>query len=1267
MKKAWEQVYGQQHQLLEVDVERGSSHDMLRDKGVYSGLMRAAMEGKLLAVVGGPNCRTRSILRHRPIATNPAAPRPIRRWGGEEYGITDATLEEKKILTEDDILLWRMMVLYMVAEYSRKARMIPHPTHFGLEQPASPRDHSPEVVSFWDTEEWNQLKKEFGWKEVHFDQGRMGGLAPKKTTVGGSLELKVDDVITGTKNFKEVKDSKELSRWAPGFMSMMARALREQVFNNPVIKQKELTWAEHVAFGHVPYRRDCKVCQETLQQCAPHRKVKEVIGGVLSVDVAGPMIPAYDMGGKQARWLLVGVLTWRVPRGTTKMKPEEDQPVPLEGSETGTPVPDAPRIEAGDHQEGDQAVAEEVEEENQEGECLEEIEERREEEVEEQARGEEPKEDEKGLEGTELRCFRMCLPMITKTSREVTATVMEFVLRLRADGYHVGRIHSDRGHEFSGEFVRWTRSRGIYLTKTAGDDPRGNGRAEVTVKQVKEQVRRILRQAEVGARWWPWAVRYVGELNRLRRLDKTPDFPSFMQEVSVKKRTWRQEAFETTVEKVKYLCPSPEDHGHWIVKGEERPRVTKMILRQTTEPLDDRFWGALEVQGRDAFVLRRRLRGKTSIRRVDVSMEEDEHQRGREEMQRVEKLIQEELQYLVEDDPEIAAREVRIFAKLRKMVEGADESEEVLQTKIISPKEVAKNWKDWLEALDSEYLSLTEEKEALKKLTKEEVERMKSEAEKTGKGIEIIPSKLVCTVKPAPNGGKRKIRWVACGNLEPRKEGEENFSSGADATAFRTLLFVSARQQWKAYVLDVRTAFLNAEMKQAETEDVILIKPPFLLIEKGYLKKEDLFLPLKALYGFRGSPKLWGDHRDHLLRQMVVAVEEKDGVKKRLRMDQMRSEPNLWKIVEEGGRDEEEEDFVSNGRVKGLLMTYVDDLFVSAEENVAKAVVRDLRKMWRTSEPEEIGKDPVRFLGMNVKKFKGGREVWYVTQEPYVQDLLAKYEDSERKIPITRDQAAMEPEEGSPALEKIRQCQKEVGELLWVVTRSRPDIMFAVARMGANVTKAATKVLETASQVRGYLQKTVAEGLRFSVQEEEVSIQAFSDSSFAPESEESHGSFVIMANDVPLFWRSGRQSLITVSTAESELTELTEAMTAGESVAVLMEELFEEVRKVAWCDNQAAITILVGEGGSWRTRHLRMRSMFAKQAVLRGEWQIAHQPGEKMIADIGTKALTSTRLELLKGLLGMERIPTEAAEEGEDQREEGREGGEQEGRKRNHE
>ena len=51
-----------------------------------------------------------------------------------------------------------------------------------------------------------------------------------------------------------------------------------------------------------------------------------------------------------------------------------------------------------------------------------------------------------------------------------------------------------------------------------------------------------------------------------------------------------------------------------------------------------------------------------------------------------------------------------------------------------------------------------------------------------------------------------------------------------------------------------------------------------------------------------------------------------------------------------------------------------------------------------------------------------------------------------------------------------------------------------------------------------------------------------------------------------------------MSTAESELAELTESMTAGESAAFLLEEDYRKVRKVAWCDNQAAITILVSEG-----------------------------------------------------------------------------------------
>ena len=83
-----------------------------------------------------------------------------------------------------------------------------------------------------------------------------------------------------------------------------------------------------------------------------------------------------------------------------------------------------------------------------------------------------------------------------------------------------------------------------------------------------------------------------------------------------------------------------------------------------------------------------------------------------------------------------------------------------------------------------------------------------------------------------------------------------------------------------------------------------------------------------------------------------------------------------------------------------------------------------------------------------------------------------------------------------------------------------------------------------------------------------------------------------MVNQSVLFWRSGRQPSITLSTAEAELNELIEAMNAGEAVSVILQELLDNVKRIAWSDSQSAIAILTSESGSWRTRHLQMRAAY---------------------------------------------------------------------------
>jgi hypothetical protein len=196
----------------------------------------------------------------------------------------------------------------------------------------------------------------------------------------------------------------------------------------------------------------------------------------------------------------------------------------------------------------------------------------------------------------------------------------------------VGHIHSDQGHEFQGRFKQWCRERGIHLTRKPGDDPRSNGRAETAVKSIKTQIRRILLQAGAEAKWWPWATRYVNELNRAARVGTRPDWPLFLADVMVRKRKWRRGTFEVSTETVKYLCPAPEDHGHWTLPKDEPPRITKMIMKPAHLPLSEEGWVAIEKETVDALVIRRRMRGKSASRKIErkVRMKFKEKKRQRE-------------------------------------------------------------------------------------------------------------------------------------------------------------------------------------------------------------------------------------------------------------------------------------------------------------------------------------------------------------------------------------------------------------------------------------------------------------------------------------------------------------------------------------------------------------------------------------------------------------------------------------------------------------
>lgn len=133
LARAWKQQGGVPSHLLEIDIKNGQGHDILLDTGVYTGLMCAVLHDEVEAVVGGPNCRTRSVLRRYPKEN---APRPVRGWGGAEFGLFDLSKEEENQVTEDDILLWRFLFLVIAAkQVQRKVGLL-------LEKLAAPKVHA---------------------------------------------------------------------------------------------------------------------------------------------------------------------------------------------------------------------------------------------------------------------------------------------------------------------------------------------------------------------------------------------------------------------------------------------------------------------------------------------------------------------------------------------------------------------------------------------------------------------------------------------------------------------------------------------------------------------------------------------------------------------------------------------------------------------------------------------------------------------------------------------------------------------------------------------------------------------------------------------------------------------------------------------------------------------------------------------------------------------------------------------------------------------
>ena len=1256
-------------------------HDLLRDT-TYHFLMDLCESGRVEALLGGPPCRTVSKLRFR----SPGPP-PVRtRHGPERFGLKDLSSNLHESVLQDTVLWLRYVWLYALAQDSRDAKV--GFLKESPEDPETyKKDDDPvEYPSFFSWPEWSSLKSKYNIFEVSFDQGPFGHETKKPTRLGTNLGLLrelhgVRGPGTGVQDDgatieQRIQRSRRWAAWAPQLKLKILEAVVAE-FKVPLVKKlSEAQWQQHRANDHQPFSSECFDCQVGGGRHKPHLKIHNPDTYTLSVDVCGPFQQGHDQLISKAKYALVGVFTVPISEEGQKLCPtpwdfiqiiekdaEEPSPeAPFRRPSDSEDVPFFPEIEHLSAEEcAEGALSPDARPEPDGGEA----------EIEEEGGKKDGGEGEDGGQIKEwedqidptkkvyVKNFTLTEILSSRTSTSVLAALNRMVAKLTYLGFSARRLHSDRAAELSSKAVtRWAEQKEIFRTFTSGSDWKSNGRVEAEIGMLKRAANIVMKSSCVDPSYWPLVFRHAAERRgRLQLAElgmRTGKLLPFGQEVVVGTKKWEDFQGHWRARKKKAWIQGPDvsmsltSGGHYVVDEDGKymhatdialnagPRLR---IEDDPSPLPELVeLSAKACEHSFDEAPRHRVHGKQSLKSLgldEVSADDlqDRLHRGchlaNVEAKNLETNMDtaDSVMSSLADLDKENGKLVAFLKAIKEYEEGevadacaaAVPPDEFLQTKTYSLHEVRRDVQPWIESMKAEFESLLSHK-AIEVVTKECAERRMEEARQVGKLVEVIPAKGVFTRKAG--SGKRKTRVVACGNCMSERETADLYAAGLDATQLRCILKESTLQNWEIGVCDIRTAFLLAPTSQSE---LIVIQPSRILIDCGVIPEGTMWIVTGALYGLTTAPRDWGGFRDATLTSCRWSG-LLNGCRVQYQFQQL-SDPNVWQILSTADG--------SDSTVCGYLAVYVDDLLFVGPDCVIDDAFARIRSMWVTSDFEKVSSSSsLKFCGMELHRTPEGLKIH---QESYVHELLQRHsvEISSPYVRLLDDPAPV----SDPSPTDVKKAQAIAGELLWVAGRSRPDVAAAVHKMSQWVTRNPCWAIQCGYEVLKYLKHSPNLGLVYSgvrprdpdddppkCPRKAGSIEILSDSSFAPSGENSISGLVILFAGDPVRWHTQKQSLVALSTAEAELCAMVDALQAGRSVRSFVELIHPGTDMVMFGDNRAALILAGGQGGGWRTRHLRIRSSALTDALKRGELQLFHMAGTRLLADALTKLLHAVPL-----------------------------------------
>lgn len=472
----------------------------------------------------------------------------------------------------------------------------------------------------------------------------------------------------------------------------------------------------------------------------------------------------------------------------------------------------------------------------------------------------------------------------------------------------------------------------------------------------------------------------------------------------------------------------------------------------------------------------------------------------------------------------------------------------------------------------------------------------------------VVRPKLIFKCKYDENGHLIKRKTRLCMKGFTQKYGvdyDETFSPVVRPSSLRSFLVIAARLGLDVHQFDISAAFLHAKFE--EKYKIFMHPPPGLNVPPGHILRLN-----RALYGGKQSGRLFNT----LFSKYLI---------ERLGFRQSILDPCVF--------------ILQKGKDVAILAIHVDDgLLATNSVRFRNEIMQKLSSRFKIG-----ASNPLRYyVGLEINILDNRLQV---TCQRKILDLADRFRLSDCNPvnnPCSPGVRLQSRKDNEPKLDTGKYPYSSlVGGLLFIANHARPDIAYAVSQLSRFMHDPTPAHWKAALRVLAYLRTTVDICLEFKRGSDgKCTVSGICDSDFAgDETRRSCTGYLSFVDGNLVNWKSHLQSVIALSTLESELYALVE----NSQDATYITNLLQEMKLPFPCDpiihlrsdNQPAIHVCKNPAYHGRAKHIDVKQHYLRLLYQRGAAEINSIASADNPADILTKPMpTPSFVRLRDKLMG---------------------------------